>query len=255
MGKRLLIAAFVLLLLACANGSTHSAETFADAGAQTGDDARIVPEGLAVTALAGGNGVLELLALTLQRGPRSVALYAALKNVGDAPACNAAFSVELFDESGRSLAAGIGGLHTSHLYRLTDGSDAIASCLGPAEIGMVAVMDLPSDTVIEEVATIVYRCPYFALDVVRIAGLTIRALQRVAGSAGTAYAGTLVNELAVTVIRPSVTVFPVNSAGRPLGMVTGSGKAEIPPGDSWAFETSAVSTPGVGYVAYPAGAL
>jgi hypothetical protein len=253
--RRLFIAALGLLLSACSKAAPHAAENFRADSGHTDASARIVPEGLSVTALAGGNGVLELVALTLQRGPGGVELFAALENVGDTPACNAAFSVELFDQSERSLAAGIGGLHASHYYRLTDGSDAIASCVGPGDVSMVAVTDLPSDIAIEEVGTLVYRCPYFALDVAAIAGLAIRNVKRVTLSAGMAYMGTLVNELDVTVNRPSVAVFPVDRAGRPLAMLTSSSsEAELPPGGSWAFETNA-GMPGEDYYAYPAGAL
>ena len=208
-----------------------------------------------MTALAGGNGVLDVTALTLRNGPNSTELYAALKNVGDVPACDAAVSVELYDTSEQSLAAGIGGLLTQHFYRLTDGSDAIAACVGPGDVTMAAVTDLPSNIAIEDVGYVVYRCPYFALDVAPIDGLTIRDLKSVPEAAGSAYTGTLINGLDVAVSKPSVTVFPITRAGRPLGIATGSGTMEIPPGGSWDFETDTVGALGVDYVAYPAGAL
>jgi hypothetical protein len=262
--KRLLIAAVALLPLACSSGTTEpdagsgaadARDETGAAGEDTGDDALIVPEGLSVTALAGGNGVLEVIAFTLRKGPRSAEVYAALKNVGDIPACSAAVSVELFDEAEQSLAAGIGGLLTQRFYRLTDGSGTIAACVAPGDVTMAAVTDLPSDIVIEDVGYVVYRCPYFALDVVPIDGLTISHVESITGRDGTAYTGTLVNGLDVAVNNPAVSVFPVNRVGRPLGMATASGALEIPPGGSWSFETNAVGTPGVEYAAYPAGAL
>jgi hypothetical protein len=247
LATRFLIPAAVLLPLACSSGTPEQ-----EPG---GDDALIVPEGLTVTALAGGNGVLEVIALTLHAGPNSTELYAALKNVGDVPACDAALSIELYDTNEQSLAAGIGGLLTQHFYRLTDGSGAIAACVGPGDVTMTAVTDLPSDFAMEDVGYVVYRCPYFALDVVPIAGLSIRDLKRAPGGAGSAYTGKLVNELDVAVSKPSVSVFPITRAGRPLGIATGSGTVEVPPGGSWAFETNTADAPGVDYVAYPAGAL
>jgi hypothetical protein len=48
-----------------------------------------------------------------------------------------------------------------------------------------------------------------------------------------------------------VTVFPVNEAGRPLGMATSTGSMDLASGASWTFETNAVDTPGVDQVAYP----
>jgi hypothetical protein len=245
--KCLLIPVAVFVLLACASST--------DEHRDAGDDALIVPEGLTVTALAGGNGVLDLIALTLRKGRSSTELYAALRNDGDIPACSAAVSVELFDHAGQSLAAGIGGLLTQRFYRVTDGSGAIAACVGPGDVTMAAVTDLPSDIAIEGVATIVYRCPYFALEVAPIDGLTISQVKSVTARAGTAYTGTLVNGLDVAVSNPSVTVFPVNRAGRPLGMAMGSSAIVIPPRGSWAFETNAVNVPGVDHAAFPAGAL
>jgi hypothetical protein len=241
LARCLLTAAAGLLPLACSSGS-----------AEPGDASLIVPEGLAVTALPGGNGVLELFALTLQEGARGSELYVALENVGDVPACSAAVAVELFDHDEQPLAAGIGGLHTQHLYRLTDGSDTIAACVGPGDVTMAAVTDLPAELALQDVGTVVYRCPYFALDVAPIDGLAMKRLERVTRDTGTAYTGTLVNEVGVAVRRPSVTVFPINAAGRPLGVATGQSSDEMPPGERWDFETGAVDVPASDFVAYPA---
>lgn len=240
--KHLLLEAAVFLPMACSSADEES-------------EPRIVPEGITVTALPGGNGVLDVIALTLTKEPSGAAVYAALKNDGDVPACSAAFSVELFDEAEQSIASGIGGLLTQHFYRLTDGSHAIAACVGPGDVTMAAITDLPADLVVEDVRTVVYRCPYFALDVVAVDGLTVSQLKRVTGTGGTAYRGKLVNELDVQVSQPSVTVFPVTRVGRPLGVAIGSGTADVPPGGEWAFETSTVAAPGSDFVAYPAGAL
>ena len=244
--KRLLLLAAALATLACSSGGEQS---------HSGDAALIVPEGLAVSALAGGNGVLDVIALTLRKGPSSTEMYVALRNDGDVPACSAAVSVELFDKTEQPLAAAIGGLLTQHFYRLTDGSGAIAACVGPGDVTMAALTDLPSEIAVDDVGYVEYRCPYFALDVVPIDGLTVSRVKRLTSSVGTTYAGKLVNELDVVVTNPSVTVFPVNRVGRPLGVANGSGTVEIPPGGSWAFETNSVSEPGVDHVAYPAGAL
>lgn len=253
--KRLFILAAVLLLLACSGSGGSPTQSNGGMGGSTGDATLIVPEGLNVMALPGGNGVLDVVALTLRKGPSSTELYAALRNHGDTPACHAALSVELYDKAEQALATGISGLLTSHFYRVTDGSGTIAACVGPGDVTMAAVTDLPADIAVEDVGYVVYRCPYFALDVVPIAGLSVSEVKSRTGGAGTAYTGTLVNGLDLPVNNPSVTVFPVNRAGRPLGMAIGSGTVEIPPGGSWAFETSTVDTAGADQVAYPAAAL
>ncbi len=245
----------MLLAAAC---TRDSLARDAGTGAEVEDEAeqaRIVPEGLSVSALAGGTGVLELTALTLQRRGDRVELYAALKNVGDVPACSAALSVELFDAGGHSLAAGIGGLLTQRFFRRTDGSDMLAACIAPGDVTMAALLDLPSELVVQEVRSLVYRCPYFALDVAPVASVTIRDVKRVQRGAASGYRGTLVNGLAVALKKPSVSVFPTNSAGRPLGMVSVSAAMELAPGGEWSFETDALPVRGVDQRAFPAGEL
>lgn len=218
--------------------------------------ARVVPEGLRVVPLEGGTGVLEVVALTLRRETANAELYAAVRNKGERAACSAALSVELFDEAGQSLAAGITGLLTREFFRLTDGSDAIAACLSPGSVSMAAVLDLPADLAIEQVESVVYRTPYFALDVVPIEGVAVHVHRR-PGDAETAFTGTLENRLGVAVARPSVSVFPLDSVGRPLGIAVGRGADDIPPGGTWSFETSALTLYErvVDYIAYPAGAI
>ena len=254
--------AAALLLIACSRNVNSRAAGDADSGdTTTGHDILVVPEGLVIDALPGGNGVLDVLALTLRKGPGGAELYAALKNDGEVPACDASLSVELFDHSQQSIAAGIGGLFTHDFYRLTDGSGAIATCAGPGDVTMAALTDWSSDVDAEDVGYVVYRCTYYALNIAPIAGLIISSSKSVARDGGIAYTGTLVNDLDVPVSNPSVTVFPVNRRGRPLGVTTvrdvdaGSAASEIPPGNSWDFETMPVDIRVADYVAYPAGSL
>lgn len=230
------------LLWSCARGEARA-------------DALVMPEGLAVRALEGGNGVLEVTALTLQRGPQDVELYAALHNVGAVPACHAAFAVELFDIAGQSLAAGITGLLSQHFYRVLDGSDALATCVAPGERTVAAVLDLTVDGLIEDVGTVVYRTPYFALEVESIAGVSLEDVKRVSSAGRTTYTGHFVNRLARAIDEPLVAVFPLQRSGRPLGMTMSRGTDTVAPGATWAFETQVVDTLGSEYIALPAGAL
>ena len=66
-------------------------------------------------------------------------------------------------------------------------------------------------------------------------------------------AGTFVNRFEVPMSSPSVAVFPLNRAGRPLSVAMSRAAAELPPGGSWDFETSSVSERGVAQAAYPTG--
>jgi hypothetical protein len=210
----------------------------------------IVPEELRVMALPGGNGVLEVSALTLRKAETRTELLAALRNTGQQPACHAAFAVELFDAADQSLAAGITGLLSQHFYRRTDGSETIAACIAPGERTLAAITDLPSELAVQDVRSIVYRTPYFALDVEPIAGLRVEQLE-----AGLTYKGVLKNALHVGVDKPSVTIFPINRVGRPLGVVLSTSDGHLPPGGEWAFETTPLATPADDFLAFPAGAL
>jgi hypothetical protein len=215
-------------------------------------DALIMPEGLEVSPLEGGNGVLDLIALTLRAGRSATEIYVALRNDGDMPACSAGVSLQLFDESEQSIAAGITGLLANDLYRFTDGSGTIVSCVAPGDLALGAIMDLPSDIVIADVRSIVYRTPYFALDVAPVDGrLSVSGLKAVPVSDGTTYTGTVVNGLDFAVTNPAVTVFPVNRVGRPLGVATGSGTADLVPCGTWSFQTNSVDVSGVDAIVYP----
>jgi hypothetical protein len=243
-----------LLMPACSSGSNADG-TPAGTGSGVADDSLIVPDGIGVMALEGGAGVLDLQALTLRDGPKGLEAYVALKNDGDIAACAAGVSLELYDKAQQKLGAGISSLLSSHYYRLTDGSGTITSCVGPGDLTMAVVTDFQSDATSGDVGFVVYQCPYFALGVELIDGLTLSKVTSIPGSGGTAYAGTLLNGFDVAVTNPIVTVFPTNRGGRPLGVATASGSDDLPPRGSWPFETSAVDAPGVGQVAYPGGTL
>lgn len=235
-----------LLLLAC-SGERSEPE------ARQADDALIAPVGLPVTAHASGCGALKLLALTLHPESASLQLYAALKNEGDEPACSPAFSVSLLDKSAQSLAMGVGGLLVQRFYQLADGSGTMAACVAPGDVTMIALTDLTAEVALEDVGGVEYWCNFWTLDVVPIEGFSISEVQPVSQATGVSYTGALANGFDTVVTKPSVAVFPLNRAGRPLGMALGRGLAELPPGGSWSFETSTVSEPGVAQAAYPAG--
>jgi hypothetical protein len=229
-----------------------SSQGTSGAAAQASDDAPIFPSGLVVAPHASGCGVLEVTALTLRQGTRNPELYVALKNEGDHPACGPSFSVEVFDEDERSVALGLGGLLVRRFYRLSDGSGTLAACVGPGDLAMIAIRDLPSELVLEDVARVEYWCNFWALEVVPVDGLSVTDVRAVPRDGGVAYEGALVNGLDVPVPSPAVAVFPVNGVGRPLGVALGGDTSEVPPGGRWNFETNAVLDAGTAQEAYPA---
>lgn len=199
----------------------------------------------------GGNGVFNLVAFTLRAGAGAVELYAALRNDGTIPACSPGFSVEFFDEAEQSVARGVAGLLVRRFYRTTDSFDAPAACVGPGDVSMVAITDLPAD-LLQRVSYGTYWLTYWALDVVPAEGISITDVRAVTRGAEVAYTGALVNGRDIPA-SASVAVFPVNSVGRPLGVALDRDPIDVPPGGRWEFETSTVTDPGVDHAAYPAG--
>jgi hypothetical protein len=121
---------------------------------------------------------------------------------------------------------------------------------------MIGSAELPATVVVEELGSASYRFSYFSRDVLPfdlllVDMLGVTQLERFATESGSAYTGTLENRLDLTLVMPRVTVFPLNAVGRPLGMATSSSTLDIVPGDSWSFETTAVSDPGADQAVYP----
>jgi len=199
--------------------------------------------------LPGGHGVLEMFALTVRRGPTHTEMYAALKNVGEHAVCDGALTIELYDKDGMSVAAGIGGLLSDHVFRLKDGSGNIAACVAPGEVTMASMTDLSPDLDLDNLGFAVYRNPYFGIEVDQIGTFTVSEVVASTSDAGTSYTGKVSNDIDIPAENPTVMIFPLNSVGRPLGMATGSGTVALEPGDSFSFETSA-DVAGMSYHAY-----
>lgn len=206
-----------------------------------------------MSAHVGTNSVFNLLTLTLRQGSSGVELYAAVRNEGEIAACNPSFSVEIRDRDERAIAAGISGLNVRNFYRLTDGSETVAGCVPPGALSMVAITSLSLDGTLEDASHVVYSSSYWFLDAVAIEGIRLSDVRVVNRPTGIAYTGALLNQLEMPLGHPSVAVFPINSAGRPLGVAFGGSAIPLPPGSAWEFETSAVSDAGVGYEIYPMG--
>ena len=63
----------------------------------------------------------------------------------------------------------------------------------------------------------------------------------------------MLNDFDVSVSNPNVFVFPVNGVGRPLGIASASSDVELAPGESWAFETNAITASGENAFAFVGG--
>lgn len=264
MPTRVLFVAVALFAVACSGAAGKSdggarggiGGAMGGNGGQAADDALIFPPGLDVELEQGGAGLFDLTALTLRDGPDGLELYAALKNVGDLPACDAGFKATIYDKNNQPLGMFINGLDTSHLYLYTlpDGSQTIAACASPGDVTMTNIFTMAPDIAVADVGSVVYYYVYFVLDGITLIdpGFTVTDVQAVTGAAGTSYTGTFTNGLSMAVNSPSIRIFPVNRVGRPLAVAGANGSLQIPPGGTWMFQTDSVDMPGVDYAVFPA---
>ncbi len=220
-----------------------------------GSDAAFFPSNLTVARSSGEGPGLTLTAYTLREGSGGLEAYVAVRNTGDHAACSVGISIEFYDSAEEFLASSTAGLLTQGIYRLADDPNQLLGCVAPGGLGMAALTDWPSDLVLEDLAYLVYRCPHFNIDVVAVDAFTLRQVESIRANSHTTYEGIFVNELDVTISEPQVTIFPVNHAGRPLARALATGTLEIPPGETWAFETEAVAQAGEDFVAYSTAAI
>lgn len=235
-----------LLALACSGSDAE------------GDTRLFVPEGVSASQRVGNNSAFAVTALSLLQGPDGLDLYAAVKNGGDATACNTSFSLELRDSEDQVVAAGVSGLMSRRFYRFSDAAGplagTVAGCLAPGDLTKVAVKGLSLDPPSAVVRSVVYYTNSWSnLDLVAIEGVSLASVSAVARASGVAYEGSLINGLGSVLSNPTVAVYPVNAVGRPLGVAYGGGAIELAPGGNWNFETSTVTDAGVGFDAYPMG--
>jgi hypothetical protein len=216
-----------------------------------GDDQLFVPAGLPNTTTDTQGGWLTLVAFTLVQEASAPALYVAVRNDGQAPACNVGMLTDLFDKAGYLVASAGDAVWSRQHYRLDP--DVMFDCIDPGQIAMAASTNLPADLVIAELGSLRHSFPGFIVpDIVAVDGPSVSGVKVVTKDAGTSYTGTFTNGFEVPVSAPTVRVFPVNRVGRPLGMATSSTTTDVPPGGSLTFETSPVDDPGIDYEAYAA---
>jgi hypothetical protein len=198
---------------------------------------------------------LALVAFTLVPGANGPSFYAAVQNVWSTPLCEAGMMIDFYDRGGELMGSGASVLQSGRFYQLTDGSGAIIPCIAPGQIAMTGETGLPAAIALDEVGSLQHLFPSFNVDVTPVGDLTVAGVQAIASGEGTAYTGTVVNELPSTLSNPSVAIFPLNRVGRPVGMATASATMDLAPGGTWIFQTDAVDDPGVGQVAYATGTL
>jgi hypothetical protein len=247
MPPRSFVLHLVALLSAC------SARTTASQDSGPTDDRLFVPPDLPNTNLNGHDEGLVLTAFTLARTDAGPELYAAVRNDGDTPACEAGMVTDFYDKSGARVTSAGSKLLSGRLYRLPDGTTI--SCVAPGQTAMTAATGLPEAVALDQLSSLVHLFPSFTVDVAPVVGLTLRDVRTVERGAKTAYTGTLASGLDQAVSAAKVTVFPVSRVGRPLGVATSGADHDLAAGATWGFETGTVDDPGVGYAAFATATL
>jgi hypothetical protein len=225
-----------------------SSKTMEQGGA--GDSSLFVPPELPHDVTAGEDTDLTLVALTLVKGPTgSSELYAAVRNDGTLPICEPGMLTNFFDDTGALLGSAGITLQAAQFYALDDGT--VIRCVSPGDTVMGGASTLPAGIVITELGRVEYAFPAFSMNgLTPVPGPTVTRLQAIRTLNGTAYAGTYTNALDLPA-DATVSIFPTNAAGRPLGMATARAVEQVQPGDSWSFETNTVRDPGVSEAVYP----
>jgi hypothetical protein len=195
------------------------------------------------------------MASTLKQGTSGSEFYAAIRKTGEGTACDANITIEFYDRGEQSMGTWLGAVYGRQLYWGAE-TNVVIACVDPGELAMVALVDQSSVIDLDEVGYIVYRFSYFdksiiPFELVAIDSLSVGAVQAMSTDAGTAFSGTLVNDLDFTLRDPSVAVFSVTEEGRPVSVANASETVDIPAGESWIFETESVAEVGVDVVAFP----
>jgi hypothetical protein len=233
----------------------------AEAAGGASDGSRLfIPDHIQVNNLSGEGKAVNVIASSLLPGANGPALYSALRNDGEVWACDGSVSFELFDQEGISVGAWVSALYSAELFRRSDDQGGLIACLGPGAIAMTAIVDLGRSIFIEDLGTVLYQLTYFDRDILPfellpIDAISVTSVQVVDHDSGSTFVGTLNNGLDAAIRGAVVTIFPLNSVGRPLGMVTSTDAHDVAAGASWMFETTTAAEPGVDYVAYPSGSV
>lgn len=232
------------------SGPGGSAGSSATGGTAPGDARLFVPEDLP-TAELNAEGGLTLVALTLAPGERGPQLFAAVRNDGETPACEAGMTVSFKDEDDQVIATGAGTLVSGRYYRLDGGTGAVVSCVAPSQIAMTAMPELPATVVIDALGSLEYAFPAFDVPgIVELPGLGVSDVQAVMTASGYAFTGTVTNDVSETLSGVKATLFALNGVGRPLGAGSSSAMSDLAPGDTWSFQTSGLTRIGVGHAAF-----
>ncbi len=211
-----------------------------------------VPDNITVEyAGAGPTGGLELIAFTLaSNGTGGAVFYVAVKNNGTDVICGVDVPADFFDGSGTELASTIGaGALAAPMYNSFGSPSA---CLGPGDIGMGTASLGLSGLDVSQVAKIEHGfVGNISSSAVKLTGVTVdNVMLEVAFANNYKATGTVTNNSGMVISNPEVTIFAVDSVGRPFGEMSALDLNPISNGGTWMFNSTDTEGPVSDYVAY-----
>lgn len=202
------------------------------------------PADLPNLPLDGPDGALSVYSWTLKGGPAGLELYAGICHKGEGTLCSVALQVEFYDQADQLIGSASGAVQSGRLFEFSQSPYPI-SCVVPGQTAMAALTSLPEGMALADVKSMGYRFPAFLIDdAVPLPGARVTSVEALSTAAGALFRGTLTNDSDSAISSPSVSVFPLNEVGRPLGNAVGAEALEIAPGGTWEFETNVVAGDG-----------
>jgi len=198
-----------------------------------------VPEGIEVNYVGQGDSAgLEIVAFTLLQSAGILELpswFVAVRNGGADPVCLVDVPSEFYDADGNLLADSPGGgAASSPLY---DSFGSATPCLGNGDVGMLAVTSGLSALDVSLVTRIDHGFVGNINPDATLLDVSVENVVFTEDSFGTVATGDVVNGTTSVLDFPEVAIYPLDPAGRPLGIMSDIADTTIPGGGSWSFET------------------
>jgi hypothetical protein len=196
---------------------------------------------------------MEIIAHGVREGSLGYEWLVAVQSTGTDILCVIDVASTFFDDEGTEIASGFAVLETAP-YRGISGEGSLTSCLGPGEIGMgVDGLGLSELDDVNDIASVTHSFGALIIeDAVPTDDLVVTGVQVVLDEFGrNQFVGQFHNDSDAAVETPSVSVFGVNAAGRPLVEAGAIDLVTIPAGGTWSFTTGAFEESVDSFVAFP----
>jgi hypothetical protein len=196
---------------------------------------------------------MEVVAHTIREGTLGLEWLMAVKNIGADHLCAVEVQYAFLDAGGVELGSGFGLLDVG-LERGSNGTGGLTNCLAPGKVGMLSDTLALDDVDATTIAKVTHEFGAIILtDAVATDDIKVSGVKAVpSGTRGSVFTGSVDNDSTVGVKNPSVAIYGLNAAGRPLFVSEAIQLTTIAAGASWMFETTGrFEEPYASFAAYP----